>query len=175
MPAARSSAPATTWSSTTGSPTARGSWASTSSTPTDRLRRRRPPSREHLADGGQRELADHFGISIPPSSGLGHSLPSFAVRVRHPTNRLLQVDPRTPGSPPRHGDRGGSRMGQMYLQRFAYRDGVSKSEFDETWAEAFRAFARSGNWGGVDKEVTHHKTYGTGWGAGRLQSPEWWG
>jgi hypothetical protein len=25
-------------------------------------------------------------------------------------------------------------------------------------------FARSGNWGGVDKGVTHRQTYGTGWG-----------
>jgi hypothetical protein len=57
-----------------------------------------------------------------------------------------------------------SEMGQMYLQRFAYRDGVSKSELDTTWGEAFKTFAQSGNWGGVDKGVTHHKTYGTGWG-----------
>jgi hypothetical protein len=55
-------------------------------------------------------------------------------------------------------------MGQMYLQRFAYRDGVSKSELDATWAEAFKTFARSGNWGGVDSGVKHHQTYGTGWG-----------
>ena len=55
-------------------------------------------------------------------------------------------------------------MGQMYLQRFAYRDGVSKSELDAAWAEGFKAFARSGNWGGVDKGVIHRKTYGTGWG-----------
>ena len=55
-------------------------------------------------------------------------------------------------------------MGQMYLQRFAYRDGVAKSELDAAWNEAFKAFARSGNWGGVSKGVTHHHTYGTGWG-----------
>jgi len=53
-------------------------------------------------------------------------------------------------------------MGQMYLQRFAYRDGVSKSELDAAWAEAFKTFARSGNWGGVDSGVKHHQTYGTG-------------
>ena len=55
-------------------------------------------------------------------------------------------------------------MAQMYLQRFAYRDGVPKDELDRVWGEAFQAFARSGNWGGVEKGVTHHKTYGTGWG-----------
>ena len=55
-------------------------------------------------------------------------------------------------------------MGQMYLQRFAYRDGVTKAALDEAWAEAFKIFARTGNWGGVDKGVTHHQTYGTGWG-----------
>lgn len=55
-------------------------------------------------------------------------------------------------------------MGQVYLQRFVYRDGVSKSAIDEAWAEAFKTFARSGNWGGVDKGVTHRQTYGTGWG-----------
>ena len=55
-------------------------------------------------------------------------------------------------------------MGQMYLQRFANRDGVSKSELDQAWAEAFKAFAQTGNWGGVDGGVKHHQTYGTGWG-----------
>jgi len=55
-------------------------------------------------------------------------------------------------------------MGQVYLQRFAYRDGVTKSALDEAWGEAFKAFAQSGNWGGVEKGVTHHQTYGTGWG-----------
>jgi hypothetical protein len=55
-------------------------------------------------------------------------------------------------------------MGQLYLQRFAYRDGVSRSALDEAWAEAFKTFARSGNWGGVEKGVKHHQTYGTGWG-----------
>ncbi|MGY1636644.1 DUF3303 domain-containing protein [Geodermatophilus sp. SYSU D00742] len=55
-------------------------------------------------------------------------------------------------------------MGQMYLHRFVYRDGVSKAEVDAAWAEAFRAFAKSGNWGGVESGVTHHKTWGTSWG-----------
>lgn len=55
-------------------------------------------------------------------------------------------------------------MSQMYLQRFANRDGVSKSELDQAWTEAFKAFAQSGNWGGVDGGVMHHQTYGTGWG-----------
>jgi uncharacterized protein DUF3303 len=55
-------------------------------------------------------------------------------------------------------------MGQMYLHRFATRDGVAKAEVDAAWAEAFRTFAKSGNWGGVDSGVTHHKTWGTSWG-----------
>ena len=55
-------------------------------------------------------------------------------------------------------------MAQMYLHRFAYRDGVSKAELDQAWSEAFAAFARAGNWGGVEKGVTHHKTWGTAWG-----------
>ena len=55
-------------------------------------------------------------------------------------------------------------MGQIYLQRFAYRDGITKSELDQAWAEGFKAFAEAGNWGGVDRGVTHHQTYGTGWG-----------
>jgi hypothetical protein len=55
-------------------------------------------------------------------------------------------------------------MGQMYLQKFVYRDGVAKAEIDEAWASAFKAFARSGNWGGVEKGVSHQQTYGTGWG-----------
>ena len=55
-------------------------------------------------------------------------------------------------------------MGQMYLQRFAYRDGVTKSALDQAWAESFKTFARSGNWGGVEHGVKHHQTYGTGWG-----------
>jgi hypothetical protein len=55
-------------------------------------------------------------------------------------------------------------MGQMYLQRFSYRDGLEKSELDRAWGEAFKAFAQAGNWGGIDKGVTHHHTYGTGWG-----------
>lgn len=55
-------------------------------------------------------------------------------------------------------------MGQTYLQRFAYRDGVTKSELDQAWGEAFKTFAKTGNWGGVQEGVTHHQTYGTAWG-----------
>jgi hypothetical protein len=55
-------------------------------------------------------------------------------------------------------------MGQIYLQRFAYREGVSKAELDRVWGEAFKTFAQAGNWGGVEAGVTHHQTYGTGWG-----------
>jgi hypothetical protein len=55
-------------------------------------------------------------------------------------------------------------MGQMYLHRFVTRDGVAKAEVDAAWTEAFRTFAKSGNWGGVDSGVIHHKTWGTSWG-----------
>src|SRR5712692_11401002 len=55
-------------------------------------------------------------------------------------------------------------MGQIYLQRFVYAEGVRKSELDEAWSEAFKAFARSGNWGDVQSGVKHHQSYGTGWG-----------
>ena len=56
-------------------------------------------------------------------------------------------------------------MGQMYLQRFVYAEGVRKAELDEAWSQAFKAFARSGNWGDiVDGGVKHHQSYGTGWG-----------
>ena len=34
---------------------------------------------------------------------------------------------------------------------------------DVTWGVAFKAFARSGNWGGVEKGVTHKRSYGTAW------------
>lgn len=55
-------------------------------------------------------------------------------------------------------------MGQMYLQRFVYAEGVRKAELDQAWSEAFKAFARSGNWGDVEAGVKHHHSYGTGWG-----------
>jgi hypothetical protein len=55
-------------------------------------------------------------------------------------------------------------MGQTYLQRFEYRDGVTKEELDRVWGEAFKTFARTGNWGGVEEGVTHGQSYGTGWG-----------
>jgi hypothetical protein len=55
-------------------------------------------------------------------------------------------------------------MGQMYIQRFAYRDGATKEAIDAAWAEGFKAVARSGNWGDVEKGVTHKQSYGTAWG-----------
>ena len=55
-------------------------------------------------------------------------------------------------------------MGQMYLQRFVYAEGVTKTALDQAWGEAFKAFARTGNWGCVDSGVKHHQSYGTGWG-----------
>src|SRR5436190_1242778 len=53
-------------------------------------------------------------------------------------------------------------MGQIYLQRFVYSAGVTKAALDQAWGEGFKAFAQTGNWGGVDSGVTHHQTYGTG-------------
>jgi hypothetical protein len=55
-------------------------------------------------------------------------------------------------------------MGQMYLQRFVYGEGVTKAALDQAWGEGFKAFAQTGNWGNVDSGVTHHQSYGTGWG-----------
>jgi hypothetical protein len=69
-------------------------------------------------------------------------------------------------------------MGQKYLQRFVYAEGVTKPALDEAWGEAFKAFARSGNWGDVDSGVVHHQTYGTGWGGYALievEDPEAFG
>lgn len=55
-------------------------------------------------------------------------------------------------------------MGQMYIQRFAYRDGASKEAIDAAWGEGFKAVARSGNWGDVEKGLTHRQSFGTAWG-----------
>jgi hypothetical protein len=51
-------------------------------------------------------------------------------------------------------------MGQLYLQKFVHRDGVTKAEIDGAWGEAFKAMARSGNFGDVEKGVAHQQTYG---------------
>ena len=55
-------------------------------------------------------------------------------------------------------------MGQLYLQRFEYRGAVDKSEFDKAWGNGLEAFAKAGNWGGVEKGIKHIHTYGTAWG-----------
>lgn len=41
-------------------------------------------------------------------------------------------------------------MGQVYIQRFAYRDGCTKAAIEEAWGEGFKAVARTGNWGDVE-------------------------
>ena len=52
-------------------------------------------------------------------------------------------------------------MGQMYLQRFAYRDGATRSEIDAAWAEAFKTFhplgelGRGGQRGEAPPDVRH--------------------
>ena len=61
-------------------------------------------------------------------------------------------------------DGGEGEMAQMYIQRFAYRDGATKEAIDAAWADGFKAVARSGNWGDVEAGVTHKQTYGTAWG-----------
>jgi hypothetical protein len=69
-------------------------------------------------------------------------------------------------------------MGQLYFHKFVYRDGAAKAELDAAWAEAFKAFARSGNWGGVEEGVRHQQTYGTAWGGYALidvEDPEAFG
>jgi hypothetical protein len=43
-------------------------------------------------------------------------------------------------------------MGQLYLQRYEYR-AVNKSELDQAWTAALEAFARTGNFGGVESGV----------------------
>jgi len=45
-------------------------------------------------------------------------------------------------------------MGQVYIQRFAYRDGVSKAAIEEARGEGFKAVARNGNWGDVETGIT---------------------
>ncbi len=55
-------------------------------------------------------------------------------------------------------------MGQVYLQRFEYRGSIDKAAFDDTWGIAFETFAKTGNWGGVEKGIKHIRTYGTAWG-----------
>ncbi len=35
-------------------------------------------------------------------------------------------------------------MGQVYLQRFDYMGPVEKSDFEQTWGEGLRTFARTG-------------------------------
>ena len=55
-------------------------------------------------------------------------------------------------------------MGQVYIYKFAYRDGATKEAIDGAWTEGFKAVARNGNWGDVEKGVTHKGTFGTSWG-----------
>ena len=38
-------------------------------------------------------------------------------------------------------------MGQMYLQRFVYGEGVTKAALDQAWGEALKAFAKTGTGG----------------------------
>jgi len=55
-------------------------------------------------------------------------------------------------------------MGQLYLQRFEYRGAIGKAEFDQAWGVGLETFARTGNFGGVEKGLKHIRTYGTAWG-----------
>ena len=55
-------------------------------------------------------------------------------------------------------------MGQLYIQLFRNQGEVAKDVFNKEWGVALEAFAKSGNWGAVDKGVKHLGTYGTSWG-----------
>jgi hypothetical protein len=55
-------------------------------------------------------------------------------------------------------------MGQIYMQKFEYRGAPTKAEFDGAWGVALEAFAKTGNFGGVESGIQHIKTYGTAWG-----------
>ena len=55
-------------------------------------------------------------------------------------------------------------MGQLYLQRFEYRGAIDKASFDKAWSVANETMAKTGNWGGVKKGVTHVHGYATAFG-----------
>lgn len=55
-------------------------------------------------------------------------------------------------------------MGQLYLQRFEYRGAIDKGAYDKAWAIANETMAKTGNWGGVKKGLTHVHRYATAWG-----------
>lgn len=55
-------------------------------------------------------------------------------------------------------------MGQLYVQRFENWGPVDKDGFDGAWGVGLEAFAKTGNWGGVENGIKHIKTYGTSWG-----------
>lgn len=55
-------------------------------------------------------------------------------------------------------------MGQLYMQRFEYRGGISKTEYDAAWGIANDVMARTGNWGGVRAGLKHLHAFGTSWG-----------
>jgi hypothetical protein len=42
--------------------------------------------------------------------------------------------------------------------------GTRARAINAAWTEGFKAVARSGNWGDVEKGVTHKQSYGTAWG-----------
>ena len=52
-------------------------------------------------------------------------------------------------------------MGPLYLQRFEYRGAIAKAEYDAAWAVANETMARTGNFGGVEKGLTHVQGYAT--------------
>jgi hypothetical protein len=55
-------------------------------------------------------------------------------------------------------------MGQLYLQRFAYRGAIDKASFDKVWGVANETMAKTGNWGGVKKGLKHLRGFGTAFG-----------
>ena len=55
-------------------------------------------------------------------------------------------------------------MGQLYMQRFEYRGAISKSEFDEAWSGALKAFAKERQLGRSWDGRATRQNYGTSWG-----------
>ncbi len=55
-------------------------------------------------------------------------------------------------------------MGQLYMQRFEYRGGIDKAQFDAAWSVGNDAMAKTGNWGGVENGIKHLHAFGTAWG-----------
>lgn len=63
-------------------------------------------------------------------------------------------------------------MGQLYLMRYEPYSAISKFELDKTWSSTVEAYAKTGNWGGVETGIRHIGAYGTAWGGYTLFEAE---